>query len=50
MVENKTLSIKVSSVLYKRLKELAKQDNCFVSWLLNRAVSNYLISRKSLKE
>jgi predicted transcriptional regulator len=43
-------AVKISAELYRRLKRLADKDKCFISWLLNRAVSNYLISRKYNKE
>jgi len=48
-MENKTQSIKISSELYKILLALAKKEGRFVSHLLDKAIQNYLISKKLLK-
>jgi len=43
-------SIKVSSELYQKLKDLADKEKRFVGFLLDTAVKNYLISKKFLRE
>ena len=47
-MENKTLSIKISSGLYKKLKALANKENRFIGSLLDKAVENYLRAKKVL--
>lgn len=41
-------SIKVSSELYEKLKQVAKKENRFIGYLLDKAVENYLRSKKVL--
>lgn len=43
-------SVKIASDLYNKLKALAYKENRFIGTLLNKAVENYLKSKKVLKE
>mgnify|MGYP001565765511 FL=1 len=43
-----TKSIKISSELYRKLKQLAKDENRFIGSLLDKAVENYLRAKKIL--
>lgn len=45
----KWLSIKISERTYKKLRKLANKEKRFVSYLLDKAVENYLISKKVMR-
>jgi len=41
-----TISIRIDKTLYKHLCEIAKKEGKKISWLVNKAAENYLISKK----
>ena len=43
-----TKSVKVSSELHAKLKEVAKRDGHSVMFLLNKAIKNLLIAKKEI--
>jgi predicted DNA-binding protein len=49
-MENKTLSVKISSEKYNKLKMLANKEGKFISWVLDKAIENYLRAKKVLKD
>ena len=49
MKHNKTLSVKIASELYSKLKALANREDKFIGSVLNKAVRNYLISKKIMR-
>jgi len=48
-MKNNDVSIKISSELYRKVKELAKKENCFMTFIFNRAIKNYLKIKKVLE-
>jgi len=48
MKKDNTKSVKISGSLYDKLASLSKKDHRFINYHLNKALTNYLISKKEI--